>query len=111
MLLSPWAHPWDSAVVLEEMRQKVWDLASRQHTSAPDSHKVLPLLGLKTGIELAALASDWPAMGVIRVGGAWTLDAPQFDKWAHGQISVLRRKAETESRASGQPGQVSAILF
>ena len=60
----------------------------------PDSPRVLNALRLCKGTELAALGGDWPAMGVRRVGGAWTLDARQFDLWAQGQISVFRRRAE-----------------
>ena len=60
-------------------------LADEQHTGLPDSMRVLKVLHLRNDIELAALGGDWPAMGVRRLGGAWTLDARQFDLWAQGR--------------------------
>lgn len=93
--LSRWANPWDAWQQLETYRQRIWNLAASQHTSRPDSRRVLDLLGLNSGVELAALATEWPAMGVVRGSDGWTLDAPQFDVWALGQVSVLKRKCET----------------
>lgn len=92
--LSPWSAPHDAAELLEGFRLSINALADEQHTGLPDSMRVLKVLHLRNDIELAALGSDWPAMGVRRLGGAWTLDARQFDLWAQGQVSVFRRRAE-----------------
>lgn len=92
--LSPWSAPHDAADLLEGFRLSIVALAEEQHTGLPDSMRVLNALRLCKGTELAALGGDWPAMGVRRVGGAWTLDARQFDLWAQGQVSVFRRRAE-----------------
>ena len=92
--LSPWSAPHDAADLLEGFRLSINTLAEEQHTGLPDSPRVLNALRLCKGTELAALGGDWPAMGVRRVGGAWTLDARQFDLWAQGQVSVFRRRAE-----------------
>lgn len=82
--LSPWSAPHDAADLLEGFRLSIVALAEEQHTGLPDSPRVLNALRLCKGTELAALGGDWPAMGVRRVGGAWTLDARQFDLWAQG---------------------------
>ena len=51
-------------------------------------------------------------MGVRRVGGAWTLDARQFDLWAQSQISVFRRKAaQSGQTAPSQALQSKLNLF
>ena len=92
--LSPWSAPHDAADLLEGFRLAINALAEKQHTGLPDSMRVLKVLHLRNDIELAALGGDWPAMGVRRLGGAWTLDARQFDLWAQGQVSVFRRRAE-----------------
>lgn len=92
--LSPWSAPHDAAELLEGFRLSINALADEQHTGLPDSMRVLKVLHLRNDIELAALGGDWPAMGVRRLGGAWTLDARQFDLWAQGQVSVFRRRAE-----------------
>lgn len=92
--LSPWIAPHDAAELLEGFRLSINALADEQHTGLPDSMRVLKVLHLRNDIELAALGGDWPAMGVRRLGGAWTLDARQFDLWAQGQVSVFRRRAE-----------------
>lgn len=92
--LSPWSAPHDAADLLEGFRLSIVALAKEQHTGLPDSMRVLNALRLRKGTELAALGGAWPAMGVRRVGGAWTLDARQFDLWAQGQVSVFRRRAE-----------------
>lgn len=86
--------PHDAAELLEGFRLSINALADEQHTGLPDSMRVLKVLHLRNDIELAALGGDWPAMGVRRLGGAWTLDARQFDLWAQGQVSVFRRRAE-----------------
>lgn len=80
--LSPWSAPHDAAELLEGFRLSINALADEQHTGLPDSMRVLKVLHLRNDIELAAL------------GGAWTLDARQFDLWAQGQVSVFRRRAE-----------------
>ena len=85
--LSPWSAPHDAAELLEGFRLSINALADEQHTGLPDSMRVLKVLHLRNDI-------DWPAMGVRRLGGAWTLDARQFDLWAQGQVSVFRRRAE-----------------
>lgn len=92
--LSPWSAPHGAAELLEGFRLSINALADEQHTGLPDSMRVLKVLHLRNDIELAALGGDWPAMGVRRLGGAWTLDARQFDLWAQGQVSVFRRRAE-----------------
>lgn len=103
--LSPWSAPHDAADLLEGFRLSINTLAEEQHTGLPDSPRVLNALRLCKGTELAALGDDWPAMGVRRVGGAWTLDARQFDLWAQGQISVFRRKAAQSGQTA--PSQAS----
>lgn len=103
--LSPWSAPHDAADLLEGFRLSINALADEQHTGLPDSMRVLKVLHLRNGIELAALGADWPAMGVRRLGGAWTLDARQFDLWAQGQISVFRRKAAQSGQTA--PSQAS----
>lgn len=101
--LSPWADPVWAAESLEGYRVAVNNLAFSQKTALPDSVKVLSLLHLRRGVDLAALAASWPAMGVVRVGGQWTLNVQQFDVWAQGQVSILKRKAERR-----QPGHAQA---
>lgn len=92
--LSPWSAPHDAADLLEGFRLAINALAEKQHTGLPDSMRVLKVLHLRKGTELAALGGDWPAMGVRRICGAWTLDARQFNLWAQGQVSIFRRRAE-----------------
>lgn len=103
--LSPWSAPHDAADLLEGFRLAINALAEKQHTGLPDSMRVLTVLHLRKGTELAALGGDWPAMGVRRICGAWTLDARQFDLWAQGQISVFRRKAAQSGQTA--PSQAS----
>lgn len=103
--LSPWAAPHDAADLLEGFRLAINALAEKQHTGLPDSMRVLKVLHLRKGTELAALGGDWPAMGVRRICGAWTLDARQFNLWAQGQISVFRRKAAQSGQTA--PSQAS----
>ena len=103
--LSPWAAPHDAADLLEGFRLAINALAEKQHTGLPDSMRVLKVLHLRKGTELAALGSDWPAMGVRRICGAWTLDARQFNLWAQGRISVFRRKAAQSGQTA--PSQAS----
>lgn len=93
--LSVWANPHDSALLLDTFRLAVLALANEQNTGLPDSTRVLQILHLRKGTELAALGADHPAMGVRRIGKDWTLDARQFDLWAQGQISVFVRKSST----------------
>lgn len=107
--LSPWSAPHDAADLLEGFRLSINTLAEEQHTGLPDSPRVLNALRLCKGTELAALGSDWPAMGVRRVGGAWTLDARQFDLWAQGQISVFRRRAEAAQPTVQMQSRMSLI--
>lgn len=99
--LSPWSAPHDAAELLEGFRLSITALADEQHTGLPDSHRVLQILRLGRGTDLAALGADWPAMGVRRVGRDWTLDARQFDLWAQGQVSVFRRRAGEAVPAGG----------
>lgn len=103
--LSPWSAPHDAADLLEGFRLAINALAEKQHTGLPDSMRVLKVLHLRKGTELAALGGDWPAMGVRRICGAWTLDARQFNLWAQGRISVLRRKAAQSGQTA--PSQAS----
>lgn len=103
--LSPWSAPHDAADLLEGFRLAINALAEKQHTGLPDSMRVLKVLHLRKGTELAALGGDWPAMGVRRICGAWTLDARQFNLWAQGQISVFRRKAAQSGQTA--PSQAS----
>lgn len=103
--LSPWNAPHDAADLLEGFRLAINALAEKQHTGLPDSMRVLKVLHLRKGTELAALGGDWPAMGVRRICGAWTLDARQFNLWAQGQISVFRRKAAQSGQTA--PSQAS----
>lgn len=103
--LSPWSAPHDAAELLEGFRLSINALADEQHTGLPDSMRVLKVLHLRKGTELAALGGDWPAMGVRRICGAWTLDARQFNLWAQGQISVFRRKAAQSGQTA--PSQAS----
>lgn len=103
--LSPWSAPHDAADLLEGFRLSINALAEKQHTGLPDSMRVLKVLHLRKGTELAALGGDWPAMGVRRICGAWTLDARQFDLWAQGRISVFRRKAAQSGQTA--PSQAS----
>lgn len=103
--LSPWAAPHDAADLLEGFRLAINALAEKQHTGLPDSMRVLKVLHLRKGTELAALGGDWPAMGVRRICGAWTLDARQFNLWAQGRISVFRRKAAQSGQTA--PSQAS----
>lgn len=103
--LSPWSAPHDAADLLEGFRLALNALAEKQHTGLPDSMRVLKVLHLRKGTELAALGGDWPAMGVRRICGAWTLDARQFNLWAQGQISVFRRKAAQSGQTA--PSQAS----
>lgn len=107
--LSPWSAPHDAAELLEGFRLSINALADEQHTGLPDSMRVLKVLHLRNDIELAALGSDWPAMGVRRLGGAWTLDARQFDLWAQGQISVFRRRAEAAQPTVQMQSRMSLI--
>ncbi|WP_237590488.1 hypothetical protein [Bifidobacterium longum] len=110
--LSVWASPYDAAELLEQFRNAVVSLAEQQRTGLPDSARVLDILQLRKGTELAALGGDWPAMGVRLVGGAWTLDARQFDLWAQGQISIFRRRAATgRTPASSASVQSKLNLF
>lgn len=103
--LSPWPAPHDAADLLEGFRLAINALAEKQHTGLPDSMRVLKVLHLRKGTELAALGGDWPAMGVRRICGAWTLDARQFNLWAQGRISVFRRKAAQSGQTA--PSQAS----
>lgn len=103
--LSPWSAPHDAADLLEGFRLAINALAEKQHTGLPDSMRVLKVLHLRKGTELAALGGDWPATGVRRICGAWTLDARQFNLWAQGQISVFRRKAAQSGQTA--PSQAS----
>lgn len=103
--LSPWSAPHDAADLLEGFRLAINALAEKQHTGLPDSMRVLKVLHLRKGTGLAALGVDWPAMGVRRICGAWTLDARQFNLWAQGQISVFRRKAAQSGQTA--PSQAS----
>lgn len=103
--LSPWSAPHDAADLLEGFRLAINALAEKQHTGLPDSMRVLKVLHLRKGTELAALGGDWPAMGVRRICGAWTLDARQFNLWAQGRISVFRRKAAQSGQTA--PSQAS----
>lgn len=103
--LSPWSAPHDAADLLEGFRLAINALAEKQHTGLPDSMRVLKVLHLRKGTELAALGGDWPTMGVRRICGAWTLDARQFNLWAQGQISVFRRKAAQSGQTA--PSQAS----
>lgn len=103
--LSPWSAPHDAADLLEGFRLAINALAEKQHTGLPDSMRVLKVLHLRKGTELAALGGDWPAMGVRRICGAWTLDARQFNLWAQGQVSVFRRKAAQSGQTA--PSQAS----
>lgn len=103
--LSPWTAPHDAADLLEGFRLAINALAEKQHTGLPDSMRVLKVLHLRKGTELAALGGDWPAMGVRRICGAWTLDARQFNLWAQGRISVFRRKAAQSGQTA--PSQAS----
>lgn len=103
--LSPWSAPHDAADLLEGFRLAINALAEKQHTGLPDSMRVLKVLHLRKGTELAALGGDWPAMGVRRICGAWTLDARQFNLWAQGQISMFRRKAAQSGQTA--PSQAS----
>lgn len=103
--LSPWSAPHDAADLLEGFRLAINALAEKQHTGLPDSMRVLKVLHLRKGTELAALGGDWPAMGVRRICGAWTLDARQFNLWAQGQISVFRCKAAQSGQTA--PSQAS----
>lgn len=103
--LSPWSAPHDAADLLEGFRLAINALAEKQHTGLPDSMRVLKVLHLRNGTELAALGGDWPAAGVRRICGAWTLDARQFNLWAQGQISVFRRKAAQSGQTA--PSQAS----
>lgn len=103
--LSPWSAPHDASDLLEGFRLSIVALAEKQHTGLPDSMRVLKVLHLRKGTELAALGGDWPAMGVRRICGAWTLDARQFDLWAQGQVSVFRRKAAQSGQTA--PSQAS----
>lgn len=103
--LSPWSAPHDAADLLEGFRLAINALAEKQHTGLPDSMRVSKVLHLRKGTELAALGGDWPAMGVRRICGAWTLDARQFNLWAQGQISVFRRKAAQSGQTA--PSQAS----
>lgn len=103
--LSPWSAPHDAADLLEGFRLAINALAEKQHTGLPDSMRVLKVLHLRKGTELAALGGDWPAMGVRRICGAWTLDARQFNLWAQGQLSVFRRKAAQSGQTA--PSQAS----
>ena len=103
--LSPWAAPHDAADLLEGFRLAINALAEKQHTGLPDSMRVLKVLHLRKGTELAALGGDWPAMGVRRICGVWTLDARQFNLWAQGRISVFRRKAAQSGQTA--PSQAS----
>lgn len=103
--LSPWSAPHDAADLLEGFRLAINALAEKQHTGLPDSMRVLKVLHLRKGTELAALGGDWPAMGVRRICGAWTLDARQFNLWAQGQISVFRRKVAQSGQTA--PSQAS----
>ena len=103
--LSPCAAPHDAADLLEGFRLAINALAEKQHTGLPDSMRVLKVLHLRKGTELAALGGDWPAMGVRRICGAWTLDARQFNLWAQGRISVFRRKAAQSGQTA--PSQAS----
>lgn len=91
--LSPWSAPHDAADLLESFRLSINALAKAQHTGLPDSMRVLQIMHLGRGVDLATLGAEHPAMGVRRVGRDWTLDARQFDLWAQGQVSVFRRKA------------------
>lgn len=103
--LSPWSAPHDAADLLEGFRLAINALAEKQHTGLPDSMRVLKVLHLRKGTELAALGGDWPAMGVRRICGAWTLDARQFNLWAQGQVSVFRSKAAQSGQTA--PSQAS----
>ena len=91
--LSPWSAPHDAADLLEGFRLSIVALAEEQHTGLPDSPRVLNALRLCKGTELAALGGDWPAMGVRRVGGAWTLDARQFDRRGRYRCSGARPRS------------------
>lgn len=99
--LSVWTSPHDAALLLDTFRLAITSLADEQHTGLPDSRRVLQILHLRKGTDLAALGADWPAMGVRHVGRDWTLDARQFDLWAQGQVSVFRRKAGETVPAGG----------
>lgn len=99
--LSPWSAPHDAAELLEGFRLSITALADEQHTGLPDSSRVLQILNLRKGTDLAALGADHPAMGVRRSGRDWTLDARQFDLWAQGQVSVFRRRAGETVPADG----------
>lgn len=107
--LSPWSAPHDAANLLEGFRLAINALAEEQHTGLPDSMRVLNALHLRKGTELAALGGDWPAMGVRRIGGAWTLDARQFDLWAQGQVSIFRRRAEAAQPNMQMQSRMSLI--
>ena len=99
--LSPWSALHDAADLLEGFRLSINALAKAQHTGLPDSMRVLQIMHLGKGTDLAALGAEHPAMGVRRVGKDWTLDARQFDLWAQGQVSVFRRKADEAAPAAG----------
>ena len=94
--LSPWADRHDAADLLERFAAEIARLAERQNTRLLDYPPVLKALGLKSEVELASLGVDFPAAGVVRLGGHWTLDARQFGLWAQGQLSVMRREPRRE---------------
>ena len=50
-----WASPYDAAELLEQFRNAVVSLAEQQRTGLPDSARVLDILQLRKGTELAAL--------------------------------------------------------
>ena len=50
-----WASPYDAAELLEQFRNAVVSLAEQQRTGLPDSARVLDILQLRKGTDLAAL--------------------------------------------------------
>ncbi|OZG62679.1 hypothetical protein BLEM_0596 [Bifidobacterium lemurum] len=95
--LSVWADPYDAMTLLTDIAGRVKAMSAQVGLQVLQPQEALKPLGLKRAVELAALAAQWPDMGVVKSGGAWCLDARQFGLWAEARVSVLRR------RCGGQP--------
>ncbi len=90
--LSPYAAPADEFMMLDILRRQAIASMNNQRQQILDYTSVMKLFNVTREIDLGVLAMNQPAMGMVKSGSHWTLDAKRFDAWASGRMSVLRRR-------------------
>lgn len=98
--LSPYADAHYVAL-FEGFVSGIVELAKQQHTQVVDYPLVLKVFKLNRETDLAMLAAEFPAMGLVKRGGHWMINVSQFVVWAQGQASIMKKRAGVPAVAGG----------